>query len=176
MRAVLMFAGIAALTACASAKTAGTSPVVPQTMHVTTTSISSVSSVEANVVIIPYSIDRVWSLLPAIYEELSIPVASFDQPGHTMGNAGLKVRRQLGKVPLSRYLDCGSAQGSASADSYEVYMSVLSRVDSTATGARLTTTVEAQARPASLAGQYAACASKHTLEKTIADQVKLKGP
>jgi hypothetical protein len=177
MRSVLLLSAIVALGACAANRTAEPSPVVPQTMRVSTTSISSISNVEANIVSIPYSIDRVWSVLPSVYELLSIPIGTFDMPGRTMGNTGLKLRRQLGKVPLSRYLDCGSGQAVASADAYDVYMSILSKVSADANGGTtLATTIEAQARPGSLSGQYFSCASKGVLERAIADQVKLKGP
>ena len=177
MRDVLLFGCVVVLSACASNRSVETAASVPQGMRVTTNSISSISTVEANTVTIPYTLDRVWSQLPAIYEEMGIPVGTFDMPGRTMGNTALKLRRQLGKVPLSRYLECGSAQGTASADSYEVYMSILSKVTSVGTDSTtLVTTIEAQARPTSLAGQFNSCASKHTLEKAIADKVKIRGP
>lgn len=162
--------------ACASSGPAVGAAPPPQTVRVTSTSISSVSSTTANIGSLPYSMDRIWAELPAVFDVLGIPLNTLDVPNRTIGNNGFKVRRRLKDVPLSRYIECGSMQGEPSADTYEVYLSVITRLDPEGKGATttVTTTVDAQARPVALAGQYTSCASKGNLEQTILDRVRMR--
>ena len=116
------------------------------------------------------SVDALWSVLPAVHDSLGIPVTRRDAARHTIGNDGLRVRTRLGKVGLQRYLDCGSTQGGPSAESYEVYLIVSTQVlPGEVTGSRLSTSVQAQARPVNFAADWIRCTSKNTLEKAIAD-------
>jgi hypothetical protein len=141
------------------------------TLAVAATTTSSVKTVSA-------SADRVWSVLPAVYESLGIPVTDRDPAARTIGNTSYKVRRRLGDVALSRYLDCGSTQGAPSADSYEILLSVSTRVrpgapDSTA----VSITVDAMGRPVFLSADYVRCGSMGGLEKRFFDilNAKLRG-
>src|SRR4051794_2283572 len=129
MRRPLILAFVMTLSSCASSPTPVGSAPIPQSVRVTSTSVSSVSSTTANVGSLPYSMDRIWGELPAVFDVLGIPLNLLDVPNRTIGNNGFKVRRHLKDVPLSRYIDCGSMQGEPSADSYEVYLSVITRVD-----------------------------------------------
>jgi hypothetical protein len=123
---------------------------------------------------ISFPIGKVWHALPAAYEQLGIPITQADEATHTIGNGGLKIRRELGKVALSRYIDCGTTQIGENADSYEVYLTVTSHVDEEPTAGLsiLRTTFEAMARPIAFSRDYARCSSKGELEKRIAEAVK----
>jgi len=115
-------------------------------------------------------LDAVWSALPAVHDSLGIPVTARDESSRTIGNDGLNVRRRLGRVGLQRYLDCGSTQGGPNAETYEVHLSVRTQVLPAATGSsRVSSTVQAQARPVNFAGDWIRCTSKNTLEKAIAE-------
>jgi hypothetical protein len=116
------------------------------------------------------SAERIWNALPAVYDSLGLPITDRNVAGRSIGTSSLKIRRKLGNTPLSRYLDCGSTQGSPSADSYEVQLTVLTRLlpaggDSTT----VSTTVDALARPVFVSGEYVNCGSNRTLEKRFFD-------
>jgi len=115
-----------------------------------------------------YTADAVWRALPSVFDSLAIPLNSVDPTTKEIGNSALKTRVRLGKVYLSRYLDCGTTQIGPNADNYDVVLTVLSRVVAEGTGAsKLTTTVQAQARPATYNQAYNACSSKGLIEGRI---------
>ena len=68
-----------------------------------------------------FAVDRVWPLRAA-YDSLAIPVAVFNAATGTMGNSSLRVRRRLGDVAISKYINCGNVQGGPSADAYEIQL------------------------------------------------------
>jgi hypothetical protein len=111
---------------------------------------------------------KVWAAVTASYDSLGIPPTTVDAAEHRFGNRGLQIRRQLAGVPLSRYIDCGSAQARPSADFYDVNLSVLTQltaIDSANT--KVVTTVDAMARPVSFTGEYIRCATTGALEARI---------
>ncbi|HKG94223.1 MAG TPA: hypothetical protein VKA84_20090 [Gemmatimonadaceae bacterium] len=181
MRYIVMLAALAAaggtLAACASAKGATERPTLQDNVRIVGTdgisTLSSVSAESPEIATVLSPVDSVWRALPAVFETLTIPVATFDASTRTIGNPNIKVRRRLGTIPLSRYLDCGDTQGTPSADSYEVHMSVVTRVQPAPAGAASTastvvTTVEASARPVSFAGDFIRCSSTGALEARLA--------
>lgn len=113
-------------------------------------------------------VSKVWNAVPLIYDSLGIAPTTNDAAGHTFGNRGLQIRRQLHGVPLSRYLDCGNAQARPNADYYDVNLSVITQlapVDSANT--QIVTTVDAMARPVAFTGEYIRCATTGLLESRI---------
>ena len=120
--------------------------------------------------------DAVWSILPAIYDSLGIPVASIDPARRVIGNPGFKTHQRLGKTSLGKYIDCGRTQGFPSADSYDIYLSVTSHVTSGKTQAStsLSTLVEAAGRPMAFSGEYTKCSTLGVLESAINDAVRKK--
>jgi len=117
-------------------------------------------------------LDRVWKALPVAYDSLGLPLTVLDSKRHLIGNQGFKIRQKLGAVRLSEYIDCGSAQIGLSADSYDVFLSVVTEVRSTAQGSEFVTTVEASARPITFAQEYGQCKTKSVLESRLAELVK----
>lgn len=117
---------------------------------------------------VAFPIARVWGALRNAYDSLAIPVATVDAASRTIGNSGLRVRRRLGEVGLSKYINCGNAQGPPSAETYEIQLSVMTQAlpDSTG-GTGLMTTVEARGRPIALSSEYTLCSSTGTLESRI---------
>jgi hypothetical protein len=139
------------------------------------TGATVVATAVANVTNVPFTVDEVWRVLPAVYDSLAIPTALFDAKTHVISNQGSKVRQRLGKVPLSRYIECGTTQIGPNAESYDVQLSVTTRVDpGTPTGARISTTVESAAKPVAFSQEYSRCSSKGELELRIADLVKAR--
>ncbi|NJD08983.1 MAG: hypothetical protein FIB01_00575 [Gemmatimonadetes bacterium] len=121
---------------------------------------------------LPASLAAVWSVLPAVYDSLAIPVTSRNAASHTIGNGGLRARARLGKVGLQRYLDCGSTQGGPNAETYEIHLTISTQVLPGAgdeTGSRLSTSLQAEARPVNFTADWVRCTSKNTLEKAVAE-------
>ena len=111
-------------------------------------------------------------MLPSVFDSVAIPITTLDPAHKTIGNSGYKIRQRLGKVTLSRYLDCGNTQIGPNADSYDVFLSVITTVTPEGkSGATLTTAVDAQARPVSFNQAYSHCSSKGGIEMRIADLV-----
>jgi hypothetical protein len=169
----LVVLSFALMTACASAP-AGTASPDRETVRVSgagnlrTTAMDQTSDTK-----ISFPVGKVWHALPAAYEQLGIPITQADDPTHTIANGGLKTRRILGQTSLSRYIDCGTTQIGENADSYDVYLTVTTRIDEEPTSGLsiLRTTFEAMARPIAFSRDYARCSSKGELEKRIAAAV-----
>src|SRR5262249_45883769 len=126
---------------------------------------------------VPFTVAQVWAILPAVFDSLGIPVNSLDPNKHLAGNAGFKLRQRLGKTPLSRYFDCGQTQVGPNADSYDVFLTVLTQVTPNGTaGARLSSTIDASAKPLAFSQGYSQCSSNAVLEKRLEELVtKLAG-
>ena len=121
---------------------------------------------------LPFSIDQVWRVLPAVYDSLGIPVATLDAASHTVGNDGFKTRFRLRKVSLSRYLDCGSSPAGPSADDYEVTMAVHTQLaPGAASSTTATTTLEASAKPVQFSQPPTRCSSRGVLEPRVGDLI-----
>lgn len=180
MRAVI--AGVAiALCACATASSTLSSNGPTQQVRVATpmgeTNLAMASTTDANVAQLSAPIDRVWGQLPAAYDSLGIPVNTANSSSHLIGNNGLKLRHQLGKVYLSKYIDCGQTQIGENADSYDVMLTVYTQLQAGTGGVgstQISTTVDAAARPAAFAQAYARCSSKGVLESKLVDLLKAR--
>lgn len=178
----LLLLSLAMLPACASSSsssstTSGTS-VRPATQTIGSASAGSVrvsATSTADVSHLPYSVDAVWRILPSTFDSVGIPVTTLDHARKVIGNAGYKTRARLGKAPLSRYLDCGNTQIGPNADSYDVFLIVITTVSAEgANGSTLVTTVDAQSRPVTFNQAYSRCSSKGGIEIRIADLVKAR--
>lgn len=175
--AILAFAGLAA---CASSHApAATTSTTDERVRMggTQTGLRLSSSTVARADTLWMPIDRVWKALPAVFAVLEVPIERFDAETNTIGNSSLKLYRRLGKVPLTRYLDCGSTQIGPNADSYEVALTVLtklSRPPADTSNTTVVTTVEALARPIQFRGDYVRCTSKGALEARLAEVLKVQ--
>ena len=129
----------------------------------------------ADVSRILHTADAVWRIMPSVFDALGVPVATIDPAGRVIGHPGYNTRQRLGKAPLSRFLDCGNSQIGLSADSYDVFLTVLTTVRADgADGAALSTVVEAKARPVTYNQAYSNCSSKGGIERRITELVNAK--
>lgn len=180
MRAAVILSMIM-YSGCASSHTAAGRPTTDERVRIVgsggSIQLSILPTVAARVDTVLSPLDQVWRVLPAVYDSLAIPVASLDAANHVIGNPGMMVRRRLGNVPLTRYLECGSAQGAPSAETYEIRLSVLTRAYAGADGSTtVTTTIEATGRPVTFAGEYARCSSTGALESRLVSTLKAQLP
>ncbi|MEJ7813183.1 MAG: hypothetical protein WKG32_22425 [Gemmatimonadaceae bacterium] len=182
----LCMAALLALAACASRQEdtgAAPAPTIGQTGTRVTTAgggsgqtmtLESTSGPSTSAVSLRAARDVIWREIPAVYEELGIPLTKVDAASFVVGNEGMKVTRRLKGVPLSRFLQCGgAAPGSANADTYEITLSVLSQLRPATEGeTQVVTTVDAAARPVAFnATSTVACSSTGALERRLHDRL-----
>jgi hypothetical protein len=171
-----------ALLGCASSKATTTPAPAPSTPLETVRVSGSVGGGTMTVDTHPVSgpsiaridfpVQRVWDVLKAAFDSLSIPVSSLDPATHTMGNSALRVRRRLGDVSVSKYINCGNTQSANAADGYEILLSVTARVQPTITSmSQLAISVDAQGRPITLSSEYTRCTSTGLIESRLAQLV-----
>ena len=121
------------------------------------------------------SADSAWRVLPAVYAELGIDYRTLDQARRVIANDALAARRQLGRVPLSRYVSCGVADGRDNADSFAVTLSVRTQVVAdSAAGTAVVSTLGATARSLLFGTGDVPCSSTQRLEDEIARLLKTK--
>ena len=176
-RIILMFA--ATLAGCATGHS-GTVQPSSESVRIVGSSNSNLRmapSEGAKETVISASMDRVWKVLPAIYDSLGIQIDNLDEARRVIGHSGMKLHRQLGNILLTKIIDCGSTQGFPSADAYEIQFSVFTHVTAGENAtSKVATTVTAVGRPMAFAGEYVKCSTKGTLETTIAEAVKTRLP
>ncbi|CAN5715654.1 hypothetical protein BH23GEM6_BH23GEM6_24530 [soil metagenome] len=173
----LAFLSVLALAGCAST---GGEATPTQTVRIVdagggATQLPTSRTIVAQTARVPFSPESVWRVLPQVYESLALPVTQRDASSQTLGNQGLRLRRQLGGERLSRYLDCGRTQGVPSADTYDVFLTVNTRVQPGEAGtATLQTHVHASARSVSFSTGVVECSSTRALEEKIVERVTAK--
>ncbi len=117
----------------------------------------------------------VFAALEASYEALLIPLSRREPDARILGNTGLKMRRQLGKIELRRAFDCGGTSGMPNAETYTLTASVVSSIAPTATdGSVVTTVVDASAENPSYPGSGVQCSSNGTIENAIANETRTR--
>jgi hypothetical protein len=119
------------------------------------------------------SSDRVWEVLPGIYQELGLAVGTRDPQARALGNRQLVFPRTPGGERLSRALRCGEgATGRPIADDARVSGSILTFVHPQADGSSLVETqISAVARGHGAGPAQTACTSTGRLEQRIARMV-----
>jgi hypothetical protein len=168
----LLFVSAALLAACASSQGSSAPPPTDQTVRIPSSSGGSATtlviapSTTSSTKQLAASVDRIWGVLPAVYASLGLPVTDRSAADHTTGSSSFKIRHRLDGVSLSRYLDCGSTQGSPSADSYEILLSVNTRVSGGASDSTtVSVSVDAMGRPVFVSAEYIHCGSTGGIEK-----------
>jgi hypothetical protein len=177
MRRVTVISCVA-LLGCASSGTTTGGATPQESVRISggvglpTTTLDTHPTTAASTTTVGFPLDRVWGALRVAYDSLAIPVSTADPASHTMGNSSLRIRRRLGTVAMSKYVNCGNVQGGPSADSYELVLSVVTRAEPADQGmTRLVTSVDAQGRPVTISAEYMRCTSTGGLEKRIAELV-----
>ena len=181
VRAVALAAAVAATLAslgCASAGgSAGAAPI-ETTRTVVSTPASASADVElyrdtrlaAHIVKAPPA--DVWKALPAVYADLGLTGGPAIGQQQTFAAVLPSVRRQLNKVSLSRYLDCGTTpSGALGADVHMVRLQVSSIVDPQPTGTRIRTQVLARATSVENSNGAMECSSTGVLEQRLAQAI-----
>jgi hypothetical protein len=118
---------------------------------------------------LPASRAQVLGALPGVYGDLELPLLTIDPQGGVVGAVSARVFRSLGKVPLSRVVDCGTgAMGRPNADTYNVQLTTLTRVTSVDSAhSMISTQVRGVSRAVSTSGQDVPCSSTGWAESQI---------
>lgn len=168
-----------ALAACApagqtSSTGGGNTQVLAGSESLTVSTASEVRVTSADVAA---PVQRVWQVLPAVYQELGL-AATADAAARTVRTQGVMARR-FQDEPAARFFDCGRGQfGVDIAAQYEVRFSVRTTVQPGATPgtARLETGVEASARnpTGSANALMSVCHTRGRLEELVAARVRAR--
>jgi hypothetical protein len=181
MKRLFVLAAAALLAGCS-----GNAPPSTQTVRSTTsisstgvggsatTSIDSYSDVGGSSHRVSAAPDRVWEVMPAVYQGLGIAVGTSIPDAKTIGNVRLDLNRVLAGQPLSTFVNCGEGPtGSPLADSYRVTMSLLTTLATAENGAtRVETRINASAANRAVSGATVNCATTGRLEALIAERIK----
>lgn len=169
----------AALTVTGCAKNTDLSPIGTGTQRVTVVTQSGIQSMSTrqddavNIQVIDRPVDVVWKALPAVYEGMGIAVTTVNPTARLFGADGVKMRKSLKGVPLSRYFDCGTTQIGPNADDYEITLTFLTRVIPASGGSsKIEVTTVAMARPVARRQNPQACTSLSTLDKKLFEAIK----
>ncbi|HEY0021788.1 MAG TPA: hypothetical protein VGB24_02730 [Longimicrobium sp.] len=129
--------------------------------------------VEPRVANVLLPLDSAWAALPDVYAALGLTGAGvMDEAARQFGVGPVVLPRRLNNTPLSRFVDCGSTQFMANADSYAVRLQVSTQLVAEGTAAtRVLTVVEGTARSREMSGNPVTCTSTGELERRIARQL-----
>jgi hypothetical protein len=104
---------------------------------------------------------------------MQIPLTKRTPETFTLGNEGLKMRRQLGRIELRRAFDCGGTAGMPNSETYAITASIeTSVVRESEFRVLLNTWVDASAENPSYPGSGVRCSSTGALEAAIAKAVQ----
>ncbi|HEX5076004.1 MAG TPA: hypothetical protein VFW03_22515 [Gemmatimonadaceae bacterium] len=96
---------------------------------------------------LPASPSRVFDALKSVYRELGVPPGIDDPTTGRFGNTDFWKTGKLGGEPISMYLNCGDSIMGPAADTYRIYISLVSQVQPDGKGeTNLETAFVAQAR------------------------------
>jgi hypothetical protein len=174
-----------AAAACASSGAAGSSAPVETTRTVVTSASPTTSDIELvkdtrlAVHRTSASPDRVWAALPAALADLGLTGGPQAGQTRTYLASIASVRRQLNKVPLSRYLDCGTTpSGAYGADTHLIRLQVTSIVEPEGQGARVRSQVLARATSVEGSSGMMDCSTTGVLEARLGAllEARLRNP
>lgn len=166
----------AALAGCASGSRRSTEPQLEQTTRLqageSTVELRTTRSDPTNEFMVAGTPDGLWKALPVVYAQLEVPVTMRVPDQRAIGNRAFRVRRQIGGMRISRYLECGNRMGLSNADNYEVTLRLETRVLAAAgDSTRLVTVVEGTAKPVDVSGSPIPCSTTGQLERRIVAMV-----
>lgn len=137
--------------------------------------VNMVANTSVNRVVVPAAPDAAFQALSGAYGRLNITVTDLNQAARTLGNPTFKARRRIGDVATMRALDCGGDTGMPNAETYQLTLSIRSRVIAGEVPGTsvVESTVEGTGRsPTTAASSDVRCSSLGALEKRIGDLVK----
>jgi hypothetical protein len=119
--------------------------------------------------------ERVWAVLPGVYESLGLPVTTMLGEHRLIGTQGARAPRRLGGEALSHAVSCGSGPfGQENADTYEVTLLTLTDVRPRDGGSVMRTLVRGNARTPGTSDRAVRCASRGRIEQRVQELVRAR--
>ena len=170
-RALVVGAIAVATLACASGGGTTGSPRTPNTVRVETGAgaleLGVTNSDPTSERRVSGEPGRIWAALPAVFEELGVPVTTNVTASRMMGNTSHRVRGRQGGARISRNLYCGERMGVQNADSYEIVLRLLVQLRPADGQTAVVTSVEGTARPMATSGNEIHCSTTGQLDDRI---------
>lgn len=141
-------------------------PVEVRGANTSTVEIARTAAIASESVAAPAA--RVWAILPAVYAEMEIPVASTDAEAMVIGSGSQRLRRVGGKQVGSWFRCSGAYENLAM--SGDVYVTVRTQLFASGGGTEARTEVSAWAQ--SRSGSRVNCASNGTLEQAVGAKIR----
>jgi len=117
---------------------------------------------------------KVWAALPAVYEELGVPLTVVDSASLYLGSVRVTTRRPVGGLRLSMILECGTGNYGPNAERYTVQLTVVSGVRSLDAGhSTIETRVVGSASQNGLSNSVK-CGTNGMLEEKIVNMLRDK--
>ena len=113
--------------------------------------------------------ERVWELLPAVYEELGLPGPGADRSTWTVAVVDHRTSRRIGSMRMSTLISCGSDLTGQNADTHRIRMTVRTWLEAAGEGTIARTRVEATASSTEGRASLITCTSTGELENRIAN-------
>lgn len=126
------------------------------------------ADVQSNDVPMTLPLDAAWARVSQAYAALKLPVTTIDSTRHLIGAQNAVVRNRLAGDRLSRWLSCGDTPiGMPRADSYVVYLTMLTEVRPVGSASAARTIVTAKAEPSDGTTSGVQCSSTGALEQRL---------
>jgi hypothetical protein len=109
------------------------------------------------------------------YRDQGIPVTVVEPEARLIGTVESRIRRRLGGERLTRYLSCGSTVMGDRADRYEIYLTVLTQLETLDAGTGVYTHVRASAVAGGGSGSPVRCQTRGRLEREIFQRLQRAG-
>jgi hypothetical protein len=126
MRRVILLIGLAACAAKQSESTemTGVAPVI-----LTADRILEGDRPRSASIVIPVSPTAAWPVVKRVYQALEVDVTVDNPTTHQVGNPNFWKTRTFAGHRMSEFVDCGSGMTGRKADSYRIFMSLLTLVN-----------------------------------------------
>lgn len=186
MRRLLAPALVLALAACASSGTNTAAAGSPVTGSTTTTAptVMTMPNTEARLDIavsgtnytsatsIGKGVDAVWAALPDIWKSLGLEAETMSTKDHRLVTGLLRVRRTLGGVNLSRYVECGRSTLGPNADNYFITLKFETVLTGDAKATVVQSGMQVSGEPVGNGGATARCSSTGELENRVGERLQ----
>lgn len=138
-------------------------------------SLRTVEDVHVRGDTLAYEGDDLFRHLAATYDEMGIPLNQVNAEARLLGAVEARMKGDLGGRPLSRYFRCGTSITGDIADQYEVYVTVITQLESVEeAGTGVYTHARAFAVQGGRSGNEIRCATRARLEREIVEHFERK--
>jgi hypothetical protein len=117
-------------------------------------------------------VDAVWVALPDIWKSLGLEAETMSTKDHRMVTGLVRVRRQLGGVNLSRYVECGRSTLGPNADSYFITLKFETVLTGDAKATVVQSGMQVSGEPVGNGGATARCSSTGELENRVGERLQ----